>query len=195
MNRIFYSFIFIILIINQSIILKADNDTYINTSNITFDNENNRVELAENSKINIKNINLLIDKGIIDYENDSVEVFGNFYLYQELNILSGKDLVGKTSMNEFSAIDVSYIYKNDLKIDSDKVERSDNNLIFYNNFLTPCELEGFFNCPTWSLKIEKTKYMIDVIIMILSFKLQIIRYFICLILLTMVLKPLEKKVF
>ena len=27
-----------------------------------------------------------------------VEVYGNFYLYQELNILSGKDLVGDTKL-------------------------------------------------------------------------------------------------
>ena len=27
--------------------------------------------------------------------------------------------------------------------------------------MTPCDLEGFFNCPTWSLRIDKTKYEID----------------------------------
>ncbi len=36
-----------------------------------------------------------------------------------------------------------------------------NLIYFYNNFLTPCELEGFFNCPTWSLRIDKTEYNIE----------------------------------
>ena len=78
-----------------------------------------------------------------------------------MNILSGKDLVGNTSLNNFSAIDVSYIYNNDLKIDSDSFDRSGSIIYFYNNFLTPCELEGYFGCPTWSLRIDKTKYDVD----------------------------------
>ena len=39
--------------------------------------------------------------------------------------------------------------------------RSGNLVYFYNNFLTPCELEGFFNCPTWSLRIDETRYDIE----------------------------------
>ena len=57
--------------------------------------------------------------------------------------------------------DRSYIYNNDLKIDSDRSERSGNIIYFYNNFLTPCELEGYFGCPTWSLRIDETKYDVD----------------------------------
>ncbi len=139
-------------------VLSANNDTYINTTNITYDEEKNIVELADDSKININDTNILVDKGIIDYNNDLVEVYGDFYLYQELNILSGKDLVGNTKLTSFEANEVSYIYNNDLKIDSKKVKRSDDIVNFYDNFLTPCELEGFFNCPTWSLRIDKTKY-------------------------------------
>ena len=45
----------------------------------------------------------------------------------------------------------------DLKIDSDFVERSEDVIYFYNNFLTPCELDGYFNCPTWSLRIDETR--------------------------------------
>ena len=81
----------------------------------------------------IENTNILVDRGVIDYENDKLEVFGNFYLYQDLNILSGKDLKGNTSLNNFSAIDVSYIYNNDLRIDSDKLKKTDNIIYFYNN--------------------------------------------------------------
>ena len=81
--------------IKTNIVLMLNNDTYIKyTSNIIYDEEENIVELAENSKININNTNILVDRGIIDYNKDKIEVFGNFYLYQDLNILSGKDLVG-----------------------------------------------------------------------------------------------------
>ena len=145
----------------QILILNANNDTYINTTNIIYDEDKNIVELAENSKININNTNILVDRGIIDYENDLIEVYGNFYLYQELNILSGKNLVGNSSLSNFNAIEVSYLYNNDLKIDSDKTIRDEGIVYFYNNFLTPCELEGYFNCPTWSLRIDETKYEID----------------------------------
>ena len=75
--------------------------------------------------------------------------------------MSGKNLVGDTKLNNFTANEVSYIYNNDLKIDSDKAVRSDGIVIFYNNFLTPCELDGYFNCPTWSLRIDETKYNIE----------------------------------
>ena len=162
MNRIFISILlFIITLFSQIIKLVANDDTYINSSNITYNEKENIVELAENSKINFKNTNILIDKGIIDYDQNEFEVFGNFYLYEELTILSGQDLKGDTSLDIFSANNVNYIYNDDLKIDSDNLNRENNLLYFYNNFLTPCELEGYFNCPTWSLRIDKTKYNIE----------------------------------
>ena len=162
MNKILISvFIILIILFNQVIKLNANDDTYINSSNITYNEKENIVELSENSKINFNNINILIDKGIIDYNNNEFEVFGNFYLYEELTILSGKNLRGNASLDNFSADSVSYIYNDDLKIDSDKLKRENNILFFYNNFLTPCELEGFFNCPTWSIRIDKTEYNIE----------------------------------
>ena len=159
-KNIFLPFVLIFLLY-QAINLKADDNTYINSSNITYNEEKNIVELAENSKINFKNTNILIDKGIIDYNKNEFEVFGNFYLYEDLTILSGNDLKGNVSLDVFSADNVSYIYNDDLKIDSDNLGREDNLVYFYNNFLTPCELEGFFNCPTWSLRIDKTEYNIE----------------------------------
>ncbi len=147
--------------IRQIILADTENNTYINTSNIKYDEKNNIVELSENSKINIDDTNIFVDRGVIDYNSNELEVFGNFYLYQELNILSGKNLIGDTNLNNFKAKDVSYLYNNDLKIDSDKAKREDNLIVFYNNFLTPCEIEGFFNCPTWSLRIDETNYYIN----------------------------------
>jgi len=185
MNKFLVLFLVFIFFLRQIMVLSANNDTYINTTNITYDEDKNIVELADDSKINVNDTNILVDKGIIDYDNDLVEVYGDFYLYQELNILSGKDLVGNTRLTSFEANEVSYIYNNDLKIDSDKVERSDDIVNFYDNFLTPCELEGFFNCPTWSLRIDKTKYDIvndkfnhyDTFLQIADYKVFYLPYF------------------
>ena len=147
------------LVFNLAIKLNANDETYINSNNITYDEYNNVVELSKNSKINIGPTNILIDRGIIDYVQNKVEVFGNFYLYEDLNIIRGKNLKGDKVKN-LTATDVNYIYNNNLKIDSKKLIRENDNLYLYNNFLTPCELNGFFNCPTWSLRIDKTEYNI-----------------------------------
>ena len=54
MNKIFITiFIFIIFLFSQIIRLNADDDTYITSSNITYNEKENIVELAENSKINL----------------------------------------------------------------------------------------------------------------------------------------------
>ena len=161
MNKIFSIFIFLIFLFNYVIKLSANDETYINSSNIIYNEKKNIVELAENSKINFKDTNILIDRGVIDYNKNEIEVFGNFYLYQELNILSGENLIGNTTLDSFNANNVSFIYNDDLKIDSDNIKRENNEVYFYNNFLTPCELDGYFNCPTWSLRIDKTKYEIE----------------------------------
>src|SRR6056300_222720 len=124
MNKIYYTlFIFIIILFSQILKLVANDDTYINSSNITYNEKENIVELAENSKINFKNTNILIDKGVIDYNKNEFEVFGNFYLYEELNMISGTDLKGNTSLDIFTANNVSYLYNNDLKIDSESLSR------------------------------------------------------------------------
>ena len=186
MSKIFLSiFILIVFLFNQVIKLNANDDTYINSSNIIYNEKENIVELSENSKINFKNTNILIDKGIIDYNKNEFEVFGNFYLYEELTILSGENLKGNTSLNSFTANNVSYIYNDDLKVDSDNLDKKNNIINFYNNFLTPCELDGFFNCPTWSLRIDKTEYNVkedkfthfDTFLQIADYKVFYIPYF------------------
>ena len=140
-------------------IISANNDnTYINSSNIIYDEKNNTVEFANDSKINIGETNLLIDKGIIDYKNNLIRVDGNFYLHQKFNILSGNNLKGNTDLTYFEAKDISYIYDNDLKIDSKRIEKLNDRIFFYDNFITPCDLEGYFNCPTWALRVNKTEY-------------------------------------
>ena len=94
MNKISIIFLVLILLIRQIFVLSANDETYINTTNITYDEERNILEFADNSKINIGDSNILVDRGIIDYNKNEIEIFGNFYLYQETNILSGKDLIG-----------------------------------------------------------------------------------------------------
>ena len=186
MNKILIIiFFFLILLFNKIIRLDANDETYINSSNIIYNEKENIIELADNSKINFNNINILIDKGIIDYNNDSFQVFGNFYLYEEFTILSGQNLKGNTSLEVINADNVSYIYNDDLKIDSDSLDRRNNVIHFYNNFLTPCELDGYFNCPTWSLRIDKTKYDIkedkfthfDTFLQIADYKVFYLPYF------------------
>ena len=90
MNKLLISPLIIIFLFTGLISANTQDDTYINTSNIAYDEKNNIVELSEDSKINIDNTNILIDRGIIDYDNNKLEIFGNFYLYQELNILRMK---------------------------------------------------------------------------------------------------------
>ena len=184
-KKIIFLPLLLVFLLYQVINLNADDNTYINSNNITYNEEKNIVELAENSKINFKNTNILIDKGVIDYNNNKFEVFGNFYLYEELNILSGKNLRGNTSLDVFDAQEVDYIYNNDLKIDSKKIKRENNLIYFFDNFLTPCDLNGFFNCPTWSLRIDKTEYDIekdkfthfDTFLQIADYKLFYLPYF------------------
>ena len=65
-KKIFIITILLIFLFNQVIRLNANDDTYINSSNIIYNEKENIVELSENSKINFKNTNILIDKGIID---------------------------------------------------------------------------------------------------------------------------------
>ena len=81
MNKIFLLIsIIAIFLFNQVIKLSANDDTYINSSNITYNEKENIIEFSENSKINFKNTNILIDKGIIDYNKNKFEVFGNFII-------------------------------------------------------------------------------------------------------------------
>ena len=66
MNKILiFLLFFLILLFNKIVRLDANDDTYINSSNIIYNEKENIVELADNSKINFNDINILIDKGII----------------------------------------------------------------------------------------------------------------------------------
>lgn len=133
-------------------------DTYINTSNIDYDETGNKVELSGNTKINTDNINLITDNILIDYNQNTLKVNGDLYLNYFNSVLSGENLEGSINFNSFKIDNVNFIYNDKFKIDSKKSEKNKTDLIFYDNFLTPCKLNGFFNCPTWSLRVDKTVY-------------------------------------
>lgn len=185
MNKLIISIIVSLFLFKDMIFANTKNDTYINTNNITYDDEKNIVILSENSKINIGTTNISIDQGIIDYNKDEIEIFGNFYLYQDENILSGVDLIGDTKLNNFNASKVSFIYTDKLKIDSKILKKKIDKVHFYDNFLTPCKLKGFFNCPTWSIRVDETEYDIkkdqfkhyDSFLQIADYKMLYLPYF------------------
>ena len=154
-------FLSLIFLSSSTIIVFADNKTYINTENIIYDEKNKIVELAKNSKININETSILIDKGIIDINEGTIQVFGNFYLNHYSGILSGKDLMGNSNLDKYSANGVSFLYDNNLKIDSEKIEKDGLKINFYENFLTSCKINGYFNCPTWSFRVNKTEYDLE----------------------------------
>lgn len=161
MSRFLTFVTIIIFYFNYLLALRFDQNTYINTKNITYDINKNTIELGKDSFVNINDINILTDKGLIDYNNNNFEIYGSFYLYHNENVLSGENLTGLIDLNQFTARNISYIYNNDLKIDSKNINRLDNKITFNDSFLTPCKIDGYFNCPTWSLKIPKTIYDIN----------------------------------
>ena len=160
-NKIIKIFLSIIFLTYSTIIVFADTNTYINTENIIYDEKNKIVELAKNSKINVRETSILIDKGIIDLEESTIEVFGNFYLNHYSGILSGKDLKGNSNLDKYTAKGVSFLYDNNFKIDSEKIEKDGLKINFYENFLTSCKINGYFNCPTWSFRVNKTEYDLE----------------------------------
>ena len=162
MIKEFKLFIIIFFFIHNLFALSNENKiSYINTENISYNESENIVELGDNSYININDTSIYTNKGFLDYKNKRVLLDGNFYLNQDTNILNGTRLDGNFDLTIFETNNVNYIYNNDLKIDSKKLTRNGNKVVFNENFLTPCKIDGYFNCPTWSLKIKETKYLID----------------------------------
>lgn len=155
MNKIFNIILLLFLSLNIVFKLYGKNQTYLNTKNIIFNEENETIELKENTKINIEGNSISLDDGVLDYKNNTFEILGEFYLSNQSIILSGDYLKGNLNLNNFNADNVSFIYEDDLKIDSENLKKNGNNLIFYNNFITSCKLDGYFNCPTWSFKSKK----------------------------------------
>jgi LPS-assembly protein len=159
MNKIYLC---LITFISFSLVAKQiTNDIYVNSSNIYYDKEKNIVNLGENSLINYQTATIKTDEGIIDVNNKKITIDGNFYLNYSNDIMKGESLKADLNFNEGSAINVNYIFDKELKINSKYLYKKNNNITFLDSFFTRCDLNGYFSCPTWSLKVNKTKYKIE----------------------------------
>ena len=159
MNKIF---LILIILISWNIIAKEiTNEVYVNSNNINYDKKTNIISLGKNSLINYHTTSIKTDSGKVDINNKTIDIKGNFYLNYAGDIMKGNKLKADLNFNEGSAENVNYIFSKNLKINSKIIQKKDEKIIFQDSFFTPCDLEGFFNCPTWSLKVEKTKYSID----------------------------------
>lgn len=143
---------------SEEIDLTKDDVTYINSKNIFFDNEENKVILGKDSYINNDEVTIVANGGNIDFKNDKINIENKFYILQLNEIFSGKNLKSDTNFVEATAEDVSYIINKDFKIQSSNLIKSNNKINLYNNYVTPCKINGIFNCPTWSLSVKKTVY-------------------------------------
>lgn len=132
--------------------------TYINSKNIFFDKENNKVVLGQDSYINYDEVTLVSNGGYIDFKEDIIDIKNKFYILQTNEIFSGNSLKSDTKFTNATAEDVSYIINENFKIQSSKLKKSQNIINLYENYITPCKINGIFNCPTWSLSVKKTTY-------------------------------------
>ena len=149
----FYSFISI----SDEIDNINDEVTYINSKDIFFDKESNKVILGEDSYINNDEVTLVANGGYIDFKKNEIDIENKFYILQINEIFSGKNL-SDTSFTNATADDVSYIINKNFKIQSANLVKKNNKINLYNNYITPCKINGIFNCPTWSLSVKKTIY-------------------------------------
>ncbi len=136
----------------------SNETTYINSKNIFFDNENNKVILGENSYVNNDEVTLVADGGYIDFKNNKIDIENKFYILQVDEIFSGENLKSDTTFTNATANEISYIINENFKIQSANLEKKDNVINLFNNYITPCKINGVFNCPTWSLRVKKTSY-------------------------------------
>ena len=122
--------------------------TYINSKNIFFDKENNKVILGQDSYINNDEVTLVSNGGYIDFKENIIDIKNKFYILQTNEIFSGNSLKSDTKFTNATAEDVSYIINENFKIQSSKLIKSQNIVNLYDNYITPCKINGIFNCPT-----------------------------------------------
>ena len=159
-NLLYFFFFFLISFKSISTEIELNNNkvTYINSKNIFFDNEKNKVILGKDSYINNDEVTIVANGGYIDFKKDNIIIEDKFYILQVNEIFSGKNLKSDTKFINATANDVSYIINKDFKIQSSSLDKKQNQINLYNNYITPCKINGIFNCPTWSLSVKKTVY-------------------------------------
>jgi lipopolysaccharide export system protein LptA len=85
MNKIFNIILLLFLSLNIVFKLYGKNQTYLNTKNIIFNEENETIELKENTKINIEGNSISLDDGVLDYKNNTFEILGEFLFVKSIN--------------------------------------------------------------------------------------------------------------
>jgi len=140
---------------------QVSKDVYINSENIYHDKKAEKIYLGKNSLLNYQTTSISTDEGIIDTKNKTIKINSNFYLNHLGDIMKGNFLNADLNFKKGTAKNINYIFQKNLKINSKTFEKKGNYMIFKESFLTPCDIKGFFNCPTWALKIKKTNYNIE----------------------------------
>ena len=140
---------------------QISNEIYVNSKNLNYDKKTDIINLGKNSLINYQSASIKTDEGLIDLKGKKIYIDGNFYLNYSTDIMKGIFLKADLNFKEGSAKNVNYILNKKIKINAELLNKVSDTLTFYDSFITPCDLKGFFNCPTWSLKVKKTKYNIE----------------------------------
>jgi LPS-assembly protein len=159
MNK--FLILLILIFARDAIANKNTEEVYVNSKNIFHDKELDIIYLGEDSLVDYQGTSIKTNRGKIDIKNKKINIDGNFYLNYSGDIMKGNFLKADLEFNEGSAKNVNYIFDKNLKINAKTVDKTQNEIIFRNSFLTTCKIDGFFNCPTWSLKVKKTKYDIE----------------------------------
>ena len=160
MNKILFIFVLLIMAV-QFNAEQISNEIYVNSKNLNYDKETDTINLGKNSLINYQSASIKTDEGLIDLKGKKIYIDGNFYLNYSTDIMKGIFLKADLNFKEGSAKNVNYIYNKKIKINAELLNKVSDTLTFYDSFITPCDLKGFFDCPTWSLKVKKTKYNIE----------------------------------
>ena len=160
MNKILFIFVLLIMAV-QFNAEQISNEIYVNSKNLNYDKKTDTINLGKNSLINYQSASIKTDEGLIDLKGKKIYIDGNFYLNYSTDIMKGIFLKADLNFKEGSAKNVNYILNKKIKINAELLNKVSDTLTFYDSFITPCDLKGFFNCPTWSLKVKKTKYNIE----------------------------------
>ena len=123
-NLLYFFFFFFISFKSISTEIELNNSkvTYINSKNIFFDNENNKVILGKDSYINNDEVTIVANGGYIDFKKNNIIIDDKFYILQVNEIFSGKNLKSDTKFINATADDVSYIINKDFKIQSSSLK-------------------------------------------------------------------------
>ena len=152
-----------LLLLYFEVIFAADTskEIYINSENIFYNKENDTVSVGKGSLINYQGATISTDNATIDNKTKQITIREKFYINSMGDIMKGDYFEGNIDLTNAKSYNINYLYQNELKINSKKFFKTNKTIQFEDSFITPCEINGFFNCPTWSLKVKKTLYDSD----------------------------------